>query len=83
MVGALRSWQEDEVRVLVLPDHPTPIDVRTHTPDPVPFLIWGKGVKSNGAKRFTEAEAKKTGLFVPEGYKILGSLFKNKISFSK
>jgi 2,3-bisphosphoglycerate-independent phosphoglycerate mutase len=72
-VSRLRNHQND-LRVLIMPDHPTPIKVRTHTADPVPFLIWGKGVKTNGAKRFNEAEAKKTGLFIAEGYKIMGKL---------
>ncbi len=62
------------LRALVMPDHPTPVTIRTHTPDPVPFLIWGKGVKANGAKRFTEAEAKSTGVFIGEGYRIMGRL---------
>ncbi len=74
VVSRLRSWNKEHLRVLIMPDHPTPIKVRTHTADPVPFLIWGKGVKTNGAKRFTEAEAKKTGLFIEEGYKIMGKL---------
>jgi 2,3-bisphosphoglycerate-independent phosphoglycerate mutase len=74
VVSRLRSWRVDDLRVLILPDHPTPIVVRTHTADPVPFLLWGKGVKANGAKRFTEAEAERTGLFIEEGYKIMGML---------
>jgi 2,3-bisphosphoglycerate-independent phosphoglycerate mutase len=74
VVGRLRAWRGNDLRVLVMPDHPTPIKVRTHTADPVPFLIWGKGVKANGAKRFTEAEAAKTGIFLKEGYKIMGKL---------
>jgi 2,3-bisphosphoglycerate-independent phosphoglycerate mutase len=57
-----------------MPDHPTPIKVRTHTAEPVPFLIWGKGIKPGGAKRFTENEAKRTGVFINEGYKIMGKL---------
>ncbi len=73
VVGRLRRYR-GELRVLVMPDHPTPVVVRTHTPDPVPFLIWGKGVKANGAKRFTEAEAAGTGIFIGEGYKIMGRL---------
>jgi 2,3-bisphosphoglycerate-independent phosphoglycerate mutase len=73
VVGRLRQYKGD-LRVLVMPDHPTPISVRTHTPDPVPFLIWGKGVKPNGADRFTEVEAESTGVFVGEGYKIMGKL---------
>jgi 2,3-bisphosphoglycerate-independent phosphoglycerate mutase len=66
------------LRVLVLPDHPTPIKFRTHTGDPVPFLLWGEGFKSNGAKRFTEAEAKRTGLFLEEGYNIIKRLVGSK-----
>jgi 2,3-bisphosphoglycerate-independent phosphoglycerate mutase len=74
VVSRLHSWREDDLRVLIMPDHPTPIKVRTHTADPVPFLLWGSGFNSNGAKRFTEAEAKSSGLFIEEGYKIMGRL---------
>jgi 2,3-bisphosphoglycerate-independent phosphoglycerate mutase len=62
------------LRLLVLPDHPTPIKIRTHSGQPVPFLLWGEGFSTNGRKRFTEAEAKITGLFIEEGYKIMGRL---------
>ena len=74
VISRLCSRREDDLRVLVLPDHPTPISVRTHTADPVPFLLWGKGVTANGAERFTEAEAKHTGFFIGEGYTIMGRL---------
>jgi 2,3-bisphosphoglycerate-independent phosphoglycerate mutase len=73
VIGRVRRYQDD-LRVLIMPDHPTPITVRTHTAEPVPFIIWGKGIKANGAKRFTEAEAAKTGVFIGEGYKIMGKL---------
>jgi 2,3-bisphosphoglycerate-independent phosphoglycerate mutase len=73
VVSRLRKYRGG-LRVLIMPDHPTPISVRTHTPDPVPFLLWGNGIKANGAKRFTEAEAKRTGVFIGEGYKIMGQL---------
>jgi len=73
VVRRLRSWGGD-LRLLVMPDHPTPIKVRTHTDDPVPFLLWGPGFTANGARRFTEAEAKDTGFFIEEGYKIMGRL---------
>jgi 2,3-bisphosphoglycerate-independent phosphoglycerate mutase len=59
-----------------MPDHPTPLSLRTHTNDPVPFLIWGKGIKSGAAARFTEAEAQKTGNFIPDGYKIMETLLR-------
>jgi 2,3-bisphosphoglycerate-independent phosphoglycerate mutase len=74
VVSRLRSWDEDELRLLVMPDHPTPIKTRTHSPEPVPFLLWGEGFKPNGAKSFSEIEAKNTGLFIEDGYKITARL---------
>jgi 2,3-bisphosphoglycerate-independent phosphoglycerate mutase len=74
VISRLRSWREGDLRLLVMPDHPTPIKTQTHSPEPVPFLLWGAGFTSNGGKRFTEAEAKRTGLFIEEGYKIMARL---------
>ncbi len=74
VVSLLRSWRGDKLRVLVMPDHPTPIATRTHNPDPVPFLLWGTGFTANGGKRFTEAEASKTGLLIDPGYNIMSRL---------
>jgi len=74
VVKRLHSWRADRLRVLIMPDHPTPIKTRTHSPDPVPFMLWGGGFTANGGKRFTESEAKSTGLFIEEGYNIMGRL---------
>ena len=74
VLGRLRAMGRDNVRVLVMPDHPTPIDVRTHTADPVPFMVWGKGVRANGGERFTELEAAGTGVFIEKGYTIMRRL---------
>jgi 2,3-bisphosphoglycerate-independent phosphoglycerate mutase len=74
VVGRIRSWNLDALRVLILPDHPTPIKIQTHTDEPVPFVLWGSRFASNGAKRFTEAEAKNTGIFIDDGYNIMGKL---------
>jgi 2,3-bisphosphoglycerate-independent phosphoglycerate mutase len=57
-------------------DHPTPVKLRVHTSDPVPLLLWGNGFKANGAQRFTEAEAGKTGLTVDHGHKIMNTLIR-------
>lgn len=73
VIAQIRKYSND-LHVLVMPDHPTPISTRTHNPDSVPFLLWGRGINPNGAARFTEAEAKKTGVFVAEGYKIMAKL---------
>ncbi len=74
VLSQLRNWRPDTLRLLVMPDHPTPIKTRTHSNDPVPFLLWGAGFTANGAKRFTESEAKSTGLFIDEGYNIISRL---------
>jgi 2,3-bisphosphoglycerate-independent phosphoglycerate mutase len=74
IVSRLREYSKDDLRVLVMPDHPTPIALRTHTADPVPFMLWGKDVVSNGARRFTEAEAGHIGVFIEKGYKIMSRL---------
>ena len=62
---------DGDLRVLVMPDHPTPVPTRTHNPDPVPFLLWGPGFAPNGAKRFTESEGKRTGLIIDPGCDIM------------
>jgi 2,3-bisphosphoglycerate-independent phosphoglycerate mutase len=74
VISRLYSWEGDELRALIMPDHPTPIKFQTHSDNPVPFLLWGTGFTANGAKRFTEAEAKSTGLFIGEGYNIMSRL---------
>ncbi len=74
VVSRIRSWNPDALRVLVLPDHPTPIKIQTHTDEPVPFVLWGSGFASNGAKRFTEAEAKSAGIFIEDGCNIMTKL---------
>lgn len=52
-------------------DHPTPIALRTHSDDPVPFLFWRRGVTPNGAAAFSEAQAATTGLTVTPGHGLL------------
>ena len=74
VVSRLRSWQSDSLRVLIMPDHPTPIQTQTHVADPVPFMLWGPGFTANGAKKFTESEAKKVGFFIDNGYNIMNML---------
>ena len=76
VVSRIRTRQPDKLRVLVMSDHPTPVKQRVHTSDPVPLLLWGNGFKTNGAKRFTEAEAGKSGLVVDQGYKIMNMLIR-------
>ena len=74
IVSRLRSWKGTALRVLVIPDHATPIAIQTHSPEPVPFMLWGPGFEATGAKGFTEAEAKNTGVFVEQGHTIMERL---------
>lgn len=71
VMGRLLDWKDGGLKVLVMPDHPTPIKLKTHSAEPVPFIIWGGGAKPNGAARFTEAEAGRTGISVEPGYKLM------------
>ncbi len=70
----LIAWKNDSLRVLIMPDHPTPIEIRTHSGDPVPFLLWGEGFSPNGGLRFTETESVKTGLSIDPAYNIMKML---------
>jgi 2,3-bisphosphoglycerate-independent phosphoglycerate mutase len=74
IVSRLRTYKGDNLRLLILPDHPTPIDIQTHTREPVPFLLWGPGFNSNGRSRFTELEAMSSGFFIQAGYDIMNKL---------
>ncbi len=76
IVSQIRFWGKDALRALIMPDHSTPIKIQTHSRDPVPFMLWGPGFAASRAKRFTEAEAKRTGIFIEEGYNIMGRLIK-------
>jgi len=64
------------LRILVLPDHPTPIAKMTHTSDPVPFVIYDPKVTSNEkrVKGFSEREIKKSKLFVKHGHELIKRL---------
>lgn len=74
MVSLLRNYKKDDIKLLIMPDHPTPIKIKTHTDEAVPFLLWGKGIIPNGAKRFTEKEASKTGFYIDNGFDIMDRL---------
>lgn len=64
-----------EYRMLVMPDHPTPIGCRTHTGDPVPYLLYDSSHKQNNNWSYNEAEAKKSGNVTAEGYTLISKLF--------
>jgi len=61
----------EEYAVLVMPDHPTPLSLKTHVRDAVPFAIYRSNGKEKSGMSYTEKNAEKTGLFVDKGCKIM------------
>lgn len=61
-------------RMLILPDHPTPLRIRTHTGDPVPYLLWDSTRKLGESRFYCEKTAKESGIFRKEGYRIMDVL---------
>lgn len=62
--------QYDDYKVLIMPDHATPLSLKTHTNDPIPFLIYKKSNPTIGGE-FTEEGAKASGIFIENGHKIM------------
>ncbi len=74
VVGYLLDRLElDEIRIMLLPDHPTPISVRTHVAEPVPFVYFGK--KRDDVKTFSERACRKGLLGQVDGLKLMNILF--------
>ncbi len=69
----LKSCGED-FKILVLPDHPTPLAIRTHAPGPVPFFLYDSRVAANGVFGFSEKTAGTTNVYVSEGHTLLGQM---------
>lgn len=67
---ALEEAGED-YRMLILPDHPNPMRYRTHTGDPVPYVLYDSTHQRKTSQRYTEAEAALTGNFEPMGHRLM------------
>ena len=72
----VQAFQEagTDFRMLILPDHPTPVRVRTHTGDPVPYLLYDSTGNVNGPDTYSEKTGAQTGIYVAEGYTLLSRL---------
>lgn len=64
-----------DFRMLVLPDHPTPIAIRTHTGDPVPYMLYDSTDKKDNTWNYNEKEAEASGNYIAEGHTIIERLF--------
>jgi len=72
VAGLEKSGQD--WRVLLLPDHATPISIKTHSRDPVPFTIAGKGIEPDEVERFDEQAAKRGGYGLVEATELVGMM---------
>ena len=74
VIAGLRNSGED-FSVLLMPDHPTPLSIRTHCADPVPFVIYRSNASSElSTERYTESLAENTGLYVPDASVLMSAL---------
>jgi 2,3-bisphosphoglycerate-independent phosphoglycerate mutase len=82
IVGAILKGMKEfkRYKVLVLPDHPTPLSVRTHTADPVPYVIYSNedGAASAHGKTFDEVSAGQSGISIDKGFELIGRFFKTR-----
>jgi 2,3-bisphosphoglycerate-independent phosphoglycerate mutase len=79
--GLLRESLADfeDIRILVTPDHPTPVKLKTHTSDPVPFMIFDKNNPITDSPGKYDEESAEKGIFVAEGHKLMDLLINGQI----
>lgn len=71
----LKNCGED-YKIMILPDHPTPLEIRTHSSEYVPFMMYSSAEKAHGPNTFTEATADISGVSVPDGSTLLDHMIK-------
>lgn len=77
-IKAAMDESGEDYRLLVLPDHPTPIRIRTHTSDPVPYIIYDSRRQKRKIAHYNEKEAALTGQHYPIGYLLMDHLLSDK-----
>jgi 2,3-bisphosphoglycerate-independent phosphoglycerate mutase len=72
----------ERYRVLVLPDHPTPLSTRTHAADPVPYVIYSseKEVRNDSVEGFDEVTARKSQVLIEKGFELIEKFLKTQSS---
>ena len=65
----------EDYRMLILPDHPTPIEVRTHTSEPVPYLLYDSTKLQDNDWQYSEKCAAEGGIYLPQGHELIDYLF--------
>lgn len=67
----LKAFEGQDIKILICPDHPTPLALKTHTNAPVPYLIYDSRKKTEGVNKFCEEEAEKTGNYISVGHTLM------------
>ena len=67
----LKAFENEDIRILICPDHPTPLALKTHTNAPVPYLIYDSRKKADGVDKFDEEHAENTGNFIKIGHTLM------------
>jgi 2,3-bisphosphoglycerate-independent phosphoglycerate mutase len=80
VIGPVISELQDfeDIRVLILPDHPTPLSVRTHTSDPVPFMIYDKNNPVKSAVTVYNEDTALSGRFIDNGHELMDYFIQGK-----
>ena len=68
----------DAFKILVLPDHPTPLQIRTHSSDPVPFMLYDSRKEYSGVDCFDEQSAQTTEIMIEHGHDLLDTVIEKK-----
>jgi 2,3-bisphosphoglycerate-independent phosphoglycerate mutase len=71
----------DDFCVMVMPDHPTPLSIKTHASDPVPYIIYSskdKGNAGNDSVRYSESDAASSGIFIEKGFELMDRFINKK-----
>ncbi len=74
VIGYLRERLEKEgidYKMMILPDHPTPISLKTHVSDPVPYIIYNSAEEIKNDRMYCEKSAKETGIYIEKGYELM------------
>ena len=74
LLQALEEY--DDYKIMILPDHPTPLSLRTHTNDPVPYMIYHKKGETEGVENLCEKSAEATGNYQAVGHKLIDRFVK-------
>jgi 2,3-bisphosphoglycerate-independent phosphoglycerate mutase len=74
----------EDYSIMVLPDHPTPLRLRTHTSDPVPYIIYrNTSTAQSGIHSYTEKTGASTGMYIEEGFRLMDRFINNSCYASK